>query len=91
MPMSVLVLPFPTEHTVALSLSRSVICRLLAWFLHLVLSVKDKEEHNRRLEMVLRKLSESKVTLNWEKCEFAQPEVKFLGQIIDQNGVHPDP
>ena len=52
---------------------------------------KDKEEHNRRLEMVLRKLGESKVTLNWEKCEFAQPEVKFLRQIIDQNGVHPDP
>ena len=52
---------------------------------------KDKEEHNRRLEMVLRKLSESKITLNREKCEFAQPEVKFLGQIIDQNGVHPDP
>ena len=51
---------------------------------------KDNEKHNRRLERVLRKLNESKVTLNWEKCEFAQPEVKFLGQIIDQSVVHPD-
>ena len=52
---------------------------------------KDKEEHSRRLEMVLRKLSESKVMPNQGKCEFTQPEVKFLEQIIDQNGVHPDP
>ena len=35
--------------------------------------------------------TECKITLIWEKCEFAQLEVKFLGQIIDQNGVHPDP
>ena len=38
---------------------------------------EDKEEHNKWswLERVLRKLSEYKVTLNWEKCEFALPEL----------------
>ena len=52
---------------------------------------KDKEQHNKQLEMVLRKLSESKVTLNWEKCKFSWAEMNFMGQIIDQNGVHHDP
>ena len=52
---------------------------------------KDKEEHNRWLEMVLRKPRECRITLNWAKCEFAQLQVKFQGYIIDQNGVHPDP
>ena len=52
---------------------------------------KDLEEHNKRLQKVLEKLSESKITLNYDKCEFAKSEIKFLGQVIDQNGVRPDP
>ena len=30
------------------------------------------------------------LTLNREKCEFSQSEVKFLGQMVDKNGVCPD-
>ena len=52
---------------------------------------KDLEEHNKRLESVLEKFSESKISLNYDKCEFAKSEIKFLGQVIDQNRVHPDP
>ena len=52
---------------------------------------KDLGEHNKRLECVLEKLSESKITLNYDKCEFAKSEIKFLGQVIDQDGVRPDP
>ena len=42
---------------------------------------RNHEEHNKQLKTVLQKLNESKVTLNREKCEFAQPEIKFLGQV----------
>ena len=52
---------------------------------------KDLEEHSKRLESVLEKLSESKITLNYDKCEFAKSEIKFIGEVIDQNGVRPDP
>ena len=31
------------------------------------------------------------MTLNSEKCEFAQPSVKFLGHVIDGQGIQPDP
>ena len=52
---------------------------------------KDLEEHNKRPQRILEKLSESKITLNYDKCEFAKSEIKFLGEAIDQNGVCCDP
>ena len=52
---------------------------------------EDKEEHDRRLEKVLERLERSGITLNPEKCEFGQTEVKFLGHIINQEGIHADP
>ena len=26
-----------------------------------------------------------------DKCKFSKPDVKFLGQVIDKNGISPDP
>ena len=31
------------------------------------------------------------MTLNAEKCTFAQTSVKFLGHVIDSEGIKPDP
>ena len=50
---------------------------------------KMQEEHDERLEKVLQRLQ--KVTLNSEKCRFAQKSVKFLGHCIDGTGIRPDP
>ncbi|XP_048582906.1 uncharacterized protein LOC116603391 [Nematostella vectensis] len=52
--------------------------------------METQEQHDTRLREVLRRLQEAGVTLN-EKCEFSKPSVKFLGHIIDQSGVRPDP
>ncbi len=52
---------------------------------------RSQEEHDRRLTEVLRKLQEASLTLNEKKCEFCKSRVKFLGQIVDHAGVHPDP
>lgn len=52
---------------------------------------KSQEEHDRRLITVLQRLQDAGLTLNERKCEFSQSQVKFLGQIIDQQGVRPDP
>ena len=43
---------------------------------------RDRSEHDQRLEEVLRRLENAKVTLNREKCEFAKSSVKYLGHII---------
>ena len=49
------------------------------------------EEHDRRLTAVLERLKEKEVALNPQKCEFGKQSFKFLGHILDDNGVRPDP
>ncbi|UYV66978.1 K02A2.6-like, partial [Cordylochernes scorpioides] len=50
-----------------------------------------QEEHDERLRCVLRKLQDSGLTLNKEKCIFSVKEIKFLGRLITERGVLPDP
>ena len=51
---------------------------------------KDSNEHDSRVDVVLKKLQTAEVTLN-DQCKFAQTTIKFLGHIIDQEGVQLDP
>ena len=52
---------------------------------------KDQDQHNDRLLKVLQRLETAGLTLNKEMCKFSQKQVKFLGQMVDRMGVHPDP
>ena len=52
---------------------------------------KTKEEHDRHLTQVLTRLEKAGLTLGLEKCAFDQPGIKFLGQMVDRNGIRPDP
>ena len=40
---------------------------------------------------MLNKLRRNKLFLRFDKCSFFQREVKFLGHIVDGNGVRPNP
>ena len=51
----------------------------------------DQEEHDRRLRATLHRLQETGITLNIEKCQFFKTSVKFLGTVIDEQGIHADP
>ena len=51
----------------------------------------DEAQHNARLTAVLKRLEAAGVMLNSEKCEFARSRVKFLGHLIDQEGIRADP
>jgi len=44
-------------------------------------------EHQRHVTLVLEKLRAHKLYLKLEKCEFHTTTVRFLGYIIDQQGV----
>ena len=48
-------------------------------------------EHDSRLKIVLTCLSKAGLTLGREKCEFNKKSVKFMGQLVDESGVRPDP
>lgn len=49
------------------------------------------QEHRNRLERVFQKLSEHGVKINLNKCEFLKRELKYLGHLITDKGVKPDP
>ena len=40
---------------------------------------------------VLNRFLEYGMTFNFDKCEFIQPQIKYLGHIINSNGIRPDP
>ena len=52
---------------------------------------ESQEEHDYRLTAVLKRLSEAGLTLSKEKCQFSTKRVKFLGQLVDEEGLKPDP
>ena len=48
---------------------------------------KSQVEHDARLFATLNRLQTFGVTLNSEKCEFSKKSIKFLGHLIDAEGV----
>ena len=52
---------------------------------------KTFEQHLERLERVLQAIGDAGLTLNPKKCVFGTRCVKFLGHLIDAEGVHPNP
>ena len=51
----------------------------------------SQREHDKRLIATLERLQKSHVTLNREKCVFSSNSVNFLGHVIDEQGIRPDP
>ncbi|KAJ7991580.1 hypothetical protein DPEC_G00285340 [Dallia pectoralis] len=49
------------------------------------------EEHEARLLKVLHRLKSYGLKLSPEKCQFFRSSVKYLGHIVDAQGVHTDP
>ena len=43
------------------------------------------------MESALKKLEEAHVTLNPAKCEFSKSSIRFLGNIVDRDGIRADP
>ncbi|UYV63401.1 hypothetical protein LAZ67_2003965, partial [Cordylochernes scorpioides] len=57
----------------------------------ILIFASDSKTHDRILRLVLRKLKGAKVTLNKAKCVFGVPRINFLGHILDEDGIRPDP
>ncbi|XP_011313174.1 uncharacterized protein [Fopius arisanus] len=49
------------------------------------------EEHCQRLQHLFDSLKENGLTLQPDKCRFFMKEVAYLGHIINEDGIHPDP
>nr|GEW00803.1 hypothetical protein [Tanacetum cinerariifolium] len=52
---------------------------------------QNKEEHEEHLRIILELLQKEKLYTKFLKCEFWLDSVKFLGHVINSQGVHVDP
>ena len=50
-----------------------------------------KADHLRSFEEVLKRLNSAGLRAKKHKCHFMQPQVSFLGHLIDKEGLHPIP
>ena len=49
------------------------------------------EEHLQHMRKVLEALRQARFKLKLEKCEFAKKQLKYLGFIVGEFGIKPDP
>lgn len=57
----------------------------------IVIYGKSLSEHNERLTKIFEKLRTHNLKLQVDKCEFLRKEVAYLGHIISEKGVKPNP
>ena len=57
----------------------------------IIIATETFEEHQKWLEVVLTKIRDAQLTVNWKKYEFGCSRVKYLGYLLDQEGLRPDP
>nr|XP_055033931.1 uncharacterized protein LOC129422186 [Misgurnus anguillicaudatus] len=57
----------------------------------LIIFGRTLEEHEERLMKVLDRLEEFGLKVSIDKCQFCQPQVKYVGHIVSAAGVAPDP
>lgn len=48
-----------------------------------------KADHMEHVRIVLERLKTNGLVINADKCVFAQPQVEFLGYLVDKNGLRP--
>lgn len=48
-------------------------------------------EHINSLKIVFEKLSRARLRVQVDKCEFLRKEVEFLGHLVTEEGIHPNP
>ena len=57
----------------------------------LIIATSSYEEHVRVLREVYRRLAEANLIVNFDKCHFCQPSLKYLGYIVSHEGLKTDP
>ena len=53
----------------------------------IVVHGKTTAEHDQRLDIVLRNLSDRGLTLNIDKCQFNMTHIEFMGHVLSKYGI----
>lgn len=57
----------------------------------LIITAPDRSTHLKSIETLMNKLGSVGLKIKLEKCSFLAKEVRYLGYIVDKNGIRPDP
>ena len=49
------------------------------------------EEHLHRIDLVFQRLRETGLKLSPKKCSFFMPKVRYVGHVVSEHGIEPDP
>lgn len=58
---------------------------------NMLITGSGEKSHLRNLDATLQRLEEYGLKVHKEKCEFSKPSVKYLGHVIDKDGLHKAP
>lgn len=64
---------------------------VLVYLDDIIVVSKDFQSHLDTLKEVFQRLRDDGLTINFEKSHFCKPQLKYLGYVVDQLGLRPDP
>ncbi len=56
-----------------------------------IIYLNNLDEHKRHIKAVLKKIREANLKLKPSKCQWFQIELKFVGHLVERNGIRSDP
>lgn len=56
-----------------------------------IIATNNFEDHLLTLKEIFTRLRKAGFTINIDKCQFCRPSLKYLGFVVDQNGLRTDP
>jgi Reverse transcriptase (RNA-dependent DNA polymerase). len=65
--------------------------KIFAYLDDIIITSSTFEEHITLLNEVRERLQKANLTINLKKCEFFKTSLKYLGYVIDQDGLRTDP
>jgi hypothetical protein len=64
---------------------------VLVFIDYILVYSKTKEEHKEHLRIVLQTLRKHKLYVKFDKCDFYQKKIQYLGHVISKEGIAVDP
>ena len=90
MPFGIAAAPATFQKLMNIVLGKSLWKIAIVYLDDILIFSKSKEEHISRINEVLSKVKEAGLKINPEKCSFLKNETKFLGHIINGEGIKVD-
>lgn len=91
MPFGLKTAPSSFQRMMDMALSGLQGTELFVYMDDIVIYADSLDTHTRKLRALLNKLKQAGLALQPEKCSFLRREISYLGHIITQDGVKPDP